>query len=151
MGCPRANPNRKKVLFVTSEIADLVKTGGLGDVPRTARERARAEVMAELLAAANARLGTDGAAALSLRAIARDLGMASSAVYRYVDSRDALLTLLIIDGYDAAGQACEEAAAAARARGDSPAQVWRAVARALRGWALAHPHTYELMLNGLGR
>jgi len=26
------NPNKKKVLFVTSEIADLVKTGGLGDV-----------------------------------------------------------------------------------------------------------------------
>src|SRR3546814_11346219 len=28
----RQNPNRKKVLFVTSEIADLVKNGGLGDV-----------------------------------------------------------------------------------------------------------------------
>ena len=27
------NPNRKKVLFVTSEFADLVKTGGLGDAP----------------------------------------------------------------------------------------------------------------------
>jgi starch synthase len=26
------NPNKKKVLFVTSELADLVKTGGLGDV-----------------------------------------------------------------------------------------------------------------------
>lgn len=115
------------------------------NAPRTARERARAEVMAELLAAANTRLGTDGAAALSLRAIARDLGMASSAVYRYVDSRDALLTLLIIDGYDAAGQACEDAAAAARGRGEAPAQVWLAVARALRGWALAHPHAYELI------
>lgn len=115
------------------------------NVPRTARERARAEVMAELIAAANARLGTDGAAALSLRAIARDLGMASSAVYRYVDSRDALLTLLIIDGYDAAGQACEDAAAAARSRREGPAQVWLAVAWALRDWALAHPHTYELI------
>ncbi|MCS5517389.1 glycogen/starch synthase [Pseudomonas qingdaonensis] len=28
----RRNPNKRKVLFVTSEIADLVKTGGLGDV-----------------------------------------------------------------------------------------------------------------------
>jgi len=26
------NPNKRKVLFVTSEFADLVKTGGLGDV-----------------------------------------------------------------------------------------------------------------------
>ncbi|SDC34159.1 transcriptional regulator, TetR family [Sanguibacter gelidistatuariae] len=115
------------------------------NAPRTARERARAEVMAELLAAANARLDTDGAAALSLRAIARDLGMASSAVYRYVDSRDALLTLLIVDGYNAAGLACEGAATAARGRGDGPAQVWLAVARALRAWALAHPRSYELI------
>src|SRR5690606_36222763 len=68
---------------------------GTVNTPRTARERARAEVMAELLAAAKARLSVEGAAALSLRAVARDLGMASSAVYRYVDSRDALLTLLI--------------------------------------------------------
>ena len=40
-----------------------------------------------------------GAAGLSLRAIARDLGMVSSAVYRYVSSRDELLTLLLVDAY----------------------------------------------------
>ena len=44
-------------------------------------------------------LATDGAAALSLRAVARDLGLVSSAVYRYVASRDELLTLLVVDGY----------------------------------------------------
>ena len=47
--------------------------------PRTARERARAEITAEILDAARGYLATDGAPALSLRAIARDLGMASSA------------------------------------------------------------------------
>ena len=79
-------------------------------VPRTARERARAEVMSELLAAARARLVTDGSRpTCRLRAVARDLGMASSAVYRYVDSRDALLTLLIIEAYDAVGEVAEEA------------------------------------------
>src|SRR3954451_14989744 len=52
--------------------------------PSTARDRARAEIMTELLAAARARLESEGSAALSLRAVARDLGMASSAVYRYV-------------------------------------------------------------------
>ena len=57
-------------------------------VPRTARERARAEITGEILTAARRHLATDGAPALSLRAIARDLGMASSAVYRYVASRD---------------------------------------------------------------
>lgn len=107
----------------------------------TARERARAEVMAELLAAARARLVTEGAADLSLRAVARDLGMASSAVYRYVESRDALLTLLIIEAYDAVGQVAEEAMRSA----PDPAAAWLQVARAVRGWALEQRHSFELI------
>ncbi len=59
-----------------------------GSAPRTARERARAEITSEILDAGRRYLATDGAAGLSLRAIARDLGMASSAIYRYVTSRD---------------------------------------------------------------
>ena len=70
--------------------------------------------MSELLAAARARLESEGSAALSLRAVARDLGMASSAVYRYVASRDALLTLLIIEAYDAVGEVAEKARPARR-------------------------------------
>lgn len=101
--------------------------------------------MAELLAAAKARLSVEGAAALSLRAVARDLGMASSAVYRYVDSRDALLTLLIIEGYDAVGDVCEQAAQRALDEGESPAQAWLAVARSVRAWALANPRSFELV------
>src|SRR5260370_34317433 len=80
-------------------------------VPRTARQRARAEITAEILDAARGYLATDGAPALSLRAIARDLGMASSALYRYFKSRDELLTRLIIDAYDALGAAAEVAEA----------------------------------------
>src|SRR6478736_2124725 len=114
-------------------------------VPVTARERARAQVMTELLGAARARLEADGAAELSLRAVARDLGVASSAVYRYVDSRDALLTLLIIEAFDAAGVACEEAADRARRDGADPAQTWLGVARAFRAWALADRHAFELI------
>src|SRR5215813_9642634 len=82
-------------------------------VPRTARERARAEITAEIIEAGRRHLATDGAAGLSLRAIARELGMASSAVYRYVASRDDLLTRLIIDAYDALGAAAESREAAA--------------------------------------
>ncbi|MEP7765693.1 helix-turn-helix domain-containing protein [Sanguibacter sp. 25GB23B1] len=115
------------------------------NTPRTARERARAEVMAELLAAAKERLSVEGAAGLSLRAVARDLGMASSAVYRYVESRDALLTLLIIEGYDAVGDACEEALRVSHERGETPAQAWLAVARAVRAWAVANPRSFELV------
>ena len=109
----------------------------------TARERARAEIMAELLSAARARVVADGAADLSLRAVARDLGMASSAVYRYVESRDALLTLLIIEAYDAVGLVAETAVEGAH--GKEPAAVWLEVARAVRGWALEHRHSFELI------
>lgn len=101
--------------------------------------------MSELLASARERLGTDGAANLSLRAVARDLGISSSAVYRYVESRDALLTLLIVEAYDAVGLVAEDAAARARAAGSSPAQTWLAVARGVRAWALANPHSFELI------
>ena len=77
--------------------------------PTTARERARAELTTEITDRARAQLATVGAAGLSLRAVARELGMASSAVYRYFPSRDELLTRLIIDGYDALGAAAEAA------------------------------------------
>ena len=59
----------------------------------------RLAVEADILRVARAHLATDGAAALSLRAVARDLGMVSSGIYRYVDSRDELLTRLIVDSY----------------------------------------------------
>jgi AcrR family transcriptional regulator len=112
-------------------------------VPRTARERARAEITGEILAAARRHLATDGAPALSLRAIARDLGMASSAVYRYVASRDELLTRLIIDAYDSLGSAAE--AAESPVARDDMGDRWSAVCRAVRGWALAHPNEYALI------
>jgi AcrR family transcriptional regulator len=107
----------------------------------TVRERLRAELTAEITDAARRQLAEVGAAALSLRAVAREVGMVSSAVYRYFPSRDDLLTRLIIDGYDDLGAAAEGAddpAAAPRSR-------WLAVCRAVRGWAKAHPHEYALL------
>lgn len=111
--------------------------------PRTARERARAEITAEILSAARRYLATDGAPALSLRAIARDLGMASSALYRYFGSRDELLTRLIVDAYDSLGAAAE-ASEAAVDRDDLPGR-FAAVCRAVRTWALANPNEYALI------
>jgi AcrR family transcriptional regulator len=107
----------------------------------TARERVRAELTAEITDAARRQLASVGAAGLSLRAVARELGMASSALYRYFPSRDELLTRLIIDGYDALGAAAEAADDPARA----PAERWLAVCRAVRIWARAHPHEYALL------
>ena len=74
---------------------------------RTARERVRAELTREITGIARRQLATEGATGLSLRAIAREMGMASSAIYRYFASRDELLTALIIDGYNAVGEAVE--------------------------------------------
>ncbi len=112
-------------------------------LPRTARERARAEITAEILAAARGYLATDGAPALSLRAIARDLGMASSALYRYFASRDELLTRLIVDAYDSLGAAAE--AREAPVDRDDLAGRFTAVCQAVRTWALANPNEYALI------
>lgn len=107
------------------------------------RQRNRIETLAALKSAARTHLGEHGAAALSVRAIARDLGMVSSAVYRYVRSRDELLTLLIVDAYDALGSAAE--AAATESTGQAPATRWVSVGSAIRGWAREHPHEYALV------
>ena len=112
-------------------------------VARTARERGREELVAAILESARAQLAEVGPAALSLRAIARDLGLASSALYRYFPSRDALLTALIVEGYDALGEVAERAAAGAA--DGTPGERWLAVCRAVRGFAVAAPHTWALL------
>ncbi|MFC9394766.1 TetR/AcrR family transcriptional regulator [Streptomyces sp. NPDC057027] len=110
---------------------------------RGARARARIEITAAIKDEARTQLAAEGAAKLSLRAVARELGMVSSALYRYFPSRDDLLTALIVDAYDAVGAAAERAAAEAEA--ERPLDRWTAVCRAVRAWALAHPHEYALI------
>ncbi|MGW9477362.1 TetR/AcrR family transcriptional regulator [Saccharomonospora azurea] len=108
---------------------------------RTARQRARAEITLAIKDEARRQLAVQGATALSLRAVARELGMVSSALYRYFPSRDDLLTALIIDAYDGLGATVEAAV-----RPDDPARAqWRAASHAVRDWARAHPHEYLLL------
>jgi AcrR family transcriptional regulator len=104
------------------------------------RARVRAEMTDEIKTVARRHLATDGAN-LSLRAVARDIGLASSAVYRYFASRDELLTALIIDAYDDLGAAAERSAAGVQA----PAERWLALASGVREWALAEPHQWALI------
>ncbi|PXY31319.1 TetR/AcrR family transcriptional regulator [Prauserella muralis] len=108
---------------------------------RTARERARAEITTAIKEEARNQLATAGADGLSLRAVARQLGMVSSALYRYFPSRDDLLTVLIIDAYNAVGEQAERAAA----RESGARERWRAICHAIRDWARAHPHEYSLI------
>jgi AcrR family transcriptional regulator len=106
---------------------------------RAARERTEAQII-EL---GRRHLVEHGAAGLSLRAIARDLGMVSSAVYRYVASRDELLTLLLVDAYS------ELADVVDRARESAAEELWSddvvVIAHAVRDWAVAHPASWALL------
>src|SRR4051812_19899570 len=110
-----------------------------------ARARARIEVTAAIKDEARRQLAAEGAAKLSLRAVARELGMVSSALYRYFASRDDLLTALIVDAYAAVGAAAEAALAKAEAEAAPPLDRWVAVCRAVRHWALARPQEYALI------
>ena len=126
----------------------LWQTGTVPDAATTAsvtgaRARARAEVRAAILAAAAERVARDGATDLSLRAVARDVGMVSSAVYRYFASRDDLLTALIIQAYDSLGDRVD--AHVATTSGRPAAERWVDVAMEIRSWALEHPNDYALL------
>lgn len=110
---------------------------------QTPRVRARAQTVADIIRLGREHLALHGAAGLSLRAVARDLGVVSSAVYRYVESRDELLTLLLIDAY---GELADEvdAAVGALPRGHFAGQFF-ALGRCVRSWALREPARYALL------
>lgn len=108
----------------------------------TVRERVRAQTVAEIKACALRQLATVGTD-LSLRAIARELGLVSSAIYRYFAGRDELLTALIVDGYsDLADHVVTREAAVDR---DRPGERFAAIGHAVRDWALAHRAEYALL------
>ncbi|MGP5316858.1 MULTISPECIES: TetR/AcrR family transcriptional regulator [Micrococcaceae] len=108
----------------------------------TPREQARERTMAEILRIAREQLAAEGPAALSLRAVARQLGIVSSAIYRYVSSRDELLTLLIVEAYSDLGEQVETAVADAPAH---PLERFEVLARAVRSWALGDAARYALL------
>jgi AcrR family transcriptional regulator len=116
------------------------------NAPRTARQRARAELTREITEEARRQLAATGADGLSLRAVARELGMVSSALYRYYPSRDDLLTALIIDAYNSIGEVAEAAIAGTRpAAGGAARARWLAACHAIRDWSVARPHEYALI------
>ena len=106
------------------------------------RQESREQIEARIVELGRRQLVDRGAGGLSVRAIARDLGMVSSAVYRYLSSRDELLTLLLVDAYSDLADAVD------RAR-ETVGDLWSddviAIARAARRWALAHPAGWALL------
>lgn len=134
---------RRSRLWHAGDMDDAHETGADRLQTLTPRQRARSQTVADIVRLGRRHLATDGAAALSLRAVARDLGVVSSAVYRYVESRDELLTLLLIDAFGELGDEVDAAVAAVPEGG----HVGRflAICRAVREWALREPASYALL------
>jgi AcrR family transcriptional regulator len=108
------------------------------------RQEARERIEAAIVEIGRRHLVTEGAAGLSLRGIARELGMVSSAVYRYVANRDDLLTLLVVDAYSELADAVDRAAADVPVESDWRARIM-AMARAVRRWAVEQPARWALL------
>ena len=113
------------------------------DGTRESRAERRARTEREILALGRTHLASDGAAALSLRAIARDLGMVSSAIYRYVESRDELLTRLLVEAYDDLADTVTSAVDAVPPTDHR--ERLRALASSFRDWAHRDPARYALL------
>ncbi|WP_406007779.1 TetR/AcrR family transcriptional regulator [Streptomyces sp. NBC_00637] len=103
----------------------------------TPRERYRAQVRAEVKERAWEQIATAGASALSLNAIAKQMGMSGPALYRYFAGRDELITELVRDAY----RSLADAFRATSADGGG----LTGLAHTLRGWALEDPQRYFLV------
>ncbi|MFE9790653.1 TetR/AcrR family transcriptional regulator [Streptomyces goshikiensis] len=105
---------------------------------KTPRERYRQQVREEVKEKAWQQIAGSGASALSLNAIAKQMGMSGPALYRYFANRDELITELIRDAYRSLADAFLAVAAV-------PGPALTELARVLRRWALADPHRYFLV------
>jgi AcrR family transcriptional regulator len=132
---------------------------GTGPGTKTPRERYRAQVRTEVKERAWGQIATAGASALSLNAIAKQMGMSGPALYRYFGSRDELITELIRDAYRSLADTFRAAAGSGSASeavsgsgsgsgagsGSGSAADLGTLAHAMREWALSDPHRYFLI------
>ncbi|AZK98007.1 MULTISPECIES: TetR/AcrR family transcriptional regulator [Streptomyces] len=107
------------------------------------RERRRAAAVQEIVDAAERHIVANGPAALSLRAVARDLGMTVQALYHYFPSWADLLTALIVKAYDDMADAVQ--AAVDSAAEDSGVPRVLVAAEEYRRWAVTHPERFQLI------
>lgn len=114
-----------------------------GTASRGRRERLRAETTAEIKNVALELMASGGPDAITLRAIAREMGMTANAIYGYFATRDDLVTALINDVYTALADAVDTAWEAAPTA--EPAIRIQAWASAFRNWALTNPQGFRLI------
>lgn len=106
------------------------------------RAEAREQMHAQILSAARQEIAVHGGGAMSMRAIARDVGLVSSAIYRYFPTRETLLTAMITESY---GNLAAALAASGADRKRNPARRWETLGRAFRVWAMSNPHEFQLI------
>lgn len=107
------------------------------------RQRFRQATIEEIKQTARAQMAAEGPAALSLRAVARGMSITPSALYRYFNGVDDLITALCVDAFNALGDAVRDAVDAQDA--DDHVARWRAFARGMRRWALDNPADFALI------
>ena len=103
----------------------------------------REETVNAIKTAARDLMAKHGTAGLSIRPIAREIGLTAPALYRYFENLDALITELIVDNFNALADAME--IARDQAQHQTPASELMAIMLAYRQWALDHPIDFELI------
>jgi AcrR family transcriptional regulator len=109
-------------------------------MPPTRRERQRTATIESIKEAALEIVAVDGAHSLSIRGIARAIGMSPAGLYRYYDGLDSLITALLADAYNDLADAVADATAAGTVR-----QRLRAGMLAYRRWCVEHPNRFLLL------
>src|SRR5215210_2986993 len=107
------------------------------------REQKRTAALEEIRSTAWKQIGEMGAGSLSLRAIAREMGMTAPALYRFYKDRDALVTALLIDAFTAFSDALEAGRDAHPS--ENYAGRFRAMCKAYFQWAAENPQRYALL------
>lgn len=107
------------------------------------RSTQRAALVLDIRRSARELLAAEGKVGVTLRPIAKAVGLTAPALYRYYDSRESLLLDLVADLYDELAEAME------RARDEQPPEDFSArfaaLVRAFRQWSCAHPREFELV------
>jgi AcrR family transcriptional regulator len=106
----------------------------------TRRERHRAATIDEIKAAALDQIATEGSSALSIRGVARAIGMSPAGLYRYFDGLDGIITALVADAYNDLADHVAEAS-----RQGPPRSRLRDAMLAYRRWCLDHPNRFLLI------
>ncbi len=116
------------------------------------RDRVRAATTQEIIQTARRLLVEQGPTAVTLRAIAREMGMTAPALYRYFDSHEELLKSLVADIFTelanhvrGAVHAARQAAGADVSEAELMAVMLIAGAREFRAWTLQHVPEFSMI------